>query len=57
MPLLVPGDGLWPPLATAIAGGDADAALLALTFVPATFAWSHRPSQLKPEPEPKAAQA
>ena len=37
-PLLLEAEGLWPPLATAIAGGVLGATVLALSFVPALFA-------------------
>lgn len=37
MPLILFGGTFWPPLATAIAGGVAGSAILALYFVPAVF--------------------
>ena len=36
-PLLLEGTGLWPPLATAIAGGVGGATLLALILVPGSY--------------------
>ncbi|MEM7307433.1 MAG: efflux RND transporter permease subunit [Planctomycetota bacterium] len=49
LPLLAAGGGLWPPLATAIAGGVGGATLLALTLVPAvhvvTTRWHERASE------------
>jgi len=38
VPLIVAGDSFWLPLATAIAGGVAGSAVLALFFAPAAFA-------------------
>ena len=37
LPLIMFGGTFWPPLATAIAGGVAGSAVLALYFVPARF--------------------
>lgn len=42
VPLIVAGGTFWPPLATAIAGGVAGSAIIALFTVPAVFAWLHR---------------
>ncbi len=38
-PLIVAGGGFWPPMAIAIAGGVVGCTLLALVFVPSSFAW------------------
>ncbi len=40
LPLIVLGGRFWPPLATAIAGGVAGSAILALYLVPSLFRWS-----------------
>ena len=37
-PLVLAGGAFWPPVAVAIGGGVLGATLLALTFVPASFA-------------------
>ncbi|MEQ8693169.1 MAG: hypothetical protein RIC89_20325, partial [Pseudomonadales bacterium] len=37
VPLIVSGGTFWPPLATAIAGGVAGSAIIALYMVPACF--------------------
>ena len=37
LPLLIGGEGMWPPLATAIAGGVGGATLLALYFAPSAY--------------------
>ena len=42
IPLIVAGGTFWPPLATAIAGGVAGSAIIALFSVPAVFIWLHR---------------
>ncbi len=39
VPLILSGGGFWPPMAIAIAGGVVGCTILALIFVPATFAW------------------
>jgi multidrug efflux pump subunit AcrB len=52
LPLLLGGGGFWPPLATAIAGGVAGATLLALIFVPSTYALLVRRDAATVEPVP-----
>ncbi len=42
VPLIVSGGQFWPPLATAIAGGVAGSAVIALYTVPALFKWVQR---------------
>jgi len=42
IPLIVSGGQFWPPLATAIAGGAAGSAVIALYTVPALFKWVQR---------------
>ena len=42
LPLVLSGGGFWPPLAAAIAGGVGGATMLALVFVPASYALMHR---------------
>lgn len=42
VPLIVGGGQFWPPLATAIAGGVAGSAVIALYTVPALFKWVQR---------------
>lgn len=42
MPLILVGETFWKPLAWAMVGGVAGSAILALVWVPATFAWSRR---------------
>jgi len=37
LPLLIAGEGMWPPLATCIAGGVSGATLLALYFAPSVY--------------------
>ena len=39
LPLILAGGGFWPPMAIAIAGGVVGCTLLALIFVPSSFAW------------------
>ncbi|MEM7077109.1 MAG: efflux RND transporter permease subunit [Pseudomonadota bacterium] len=47
VPLIVDGGTFWPPLATAIAGGVAGSALIALYMVPAVFHTLHRHSDAR----------
>lgn len=42
MPLILAGGAFWPPLAVAISGGILGATILALFFIPATYALTHR---------------
>ena len=42
VPLIVNGGEFWPPLATAIAGGVVGSAVIALSMVPAVFAYIQR---------------
>lgn len=51
LPLLMSGEGMWPPLATTIAGGVSGATLLALYFAPSVYILLMTPRQ------PSAAQA
>ena len=45
VPLLLDAAGMWPPLATAIAGGVVGATILALTLVPGAFLLVRRRSR------------
>jgi multidrug efflux pump subunit AcrB len=59
-PLIAFGGRFWPPLATAIAGGVAGSALLALYLAPSLFIWSARRDRRgnrKSRPQPAAARA
>jgi Cu/Ag efflux pump CusA len=47
IPLIVNGGKFWPPLATAIAGGVAGSAIIALYFIPASYAAIQRKQQRK----------
>ena len=49
LPLIIWGGAMWPPLATAIAGGMVGATLLALVFVPALYYMRVRRRKLKCE--------
>ena len=58
LPLLLSGGGFWPPLAVVIAGGVADATLLALFFIPSAYAFlsrQHTVSARVPRLEPALA--
>ncbi len=47
IPLIVNGGKFWPPLATAIAGGVAGSAIIALYFIPASYAAIQRKQRRK----------
>ena len=47
IPLIVNGGKFWPPLATAIAGGVAGSAIIALYLIPASYAAIQRKQQRK----------
>ena len=47
VPLIVNGGKFWPPLATAIAGGVAGSAIIALYFIPASYAAIQRKQRRK----------
>jgi len=55
-PLLIEGDSFWLPFASAISGGVAGSAILALLFAPAAFVWlirgeARRRARLEPRGE------
>ena len=50
MPLIIFGGTFWPPLATAIAGGVAGSAILALYLVPAVYSAQLRKQRRKESP-------
>lgn len=52
MPLIIFGGTFWPPLATAIAGGVAGSAIIALYLVPAVYAAQVRKAQRKAQHSP-----
>ncbi|MEM9624048.1 MAG: efflux RND transporter permease subunit, partial [Pseudomonadota bacterium] len=45
VPLIVAGGTFWPPLATAIAGGVAGSAIIALYMVPSVFTLTNKPAE------------
>ena len=57
VPLIVNGGKFWPPLATAIAGGVAGSAVIALYLIPASYAAIQRKKARKKALTPAAAAA
>jgi multidrug efflux pump subunit AcrB len=55
IPLIVNGGKFWPPLATAIAGGVAGSAIIALYLIPASYAAICRRRKTAPQPQPNPA--
>ena len=56
IPLIVNGGKFWPPLATAIAGGVAGSAIIALYLIPASYAAIQRKRAGKAPPEEQSSQ-
>ena len=56
IPLIVNGGKFWPPLATAIAGGVAGSAIIALYLIPASYAAIQRKREGKAPPAEQSSQ-